>query len=114
MANINVSWSTNPADTSDIDSYEVYVCDATPTGHFGTATALQAKLDAIHAATDPAAETAAQGLVLVKSITDLTAKSIAPDVYSTPGPGTYHFGVAAKNQGGFKVEADSSVSDITV
>lgn len=113
MANINISWTDNPADVSDIDSYEVYVCDATPTGHFGTAAALQTKLDAIHAATDKAAETAAQGLVLVESITDLTAKTISSP-YAAPGTGTYHFGVAAKNQGGFKVQDDTSVDSVVV
>lgn len=109
MANINVTWSTNPTDTSDIDSYEVYVCDATATGHFIDAAGLQAKLDLIH----DGQTAASQGLVLVESITDLTATSIS-SAYSTPGTGTYHFGIAAKNQGGFKVEADSSVSAITV
>ena len=109
MANINVSWTTNPADTSDIDSYEVYVCDATATGHFTTAAELQTKLDAIQGGQTPAS----QGLVLVESITDLTAKTIS-NPYSTPADGTYHFGVAAKNQGGFKVEDNTSVGSVVV
>lgn len=109
MANINVQWDTNPTVTSDIDSYEVYVCDATANGHFTTAAELQAKLDLIHGG-----QTAvSQGLVLVESITDLTAKSIS-SAYSTPSAGTYHFGVAAKNQGGFKVENDTSVGSVIV
>ena len=109
MANINISWTDNPADVSDIDSYEVYVCDATPTGHFADAAALQAKLDEIHGGQTAAS----QGLVLVESITDLTKKTISSP-YATPGDGTYHFGVAARNQGGFKVQDDSSVDSVLI
>lgn len=108
MANINVTWTTNPTDTSDIDSYEVYVCDGTPTGHFGTAAALQTKLDAIHGGADAAS----QGLVLIESITDLTATSITSP--HTLSAGSYHFGIASKNQGGFKVQDDDAVFALPV
>ena len=53
MANINISWTTIPADTSDIETYEVYVCDATANGHFTTAAQLQTKLDAIQGGATP-------------------------------------------------------------
>ena len=108
MANINVTWSTNPTDTSDIASYEVYVCDGTSAGHFTTAAELQTKLDAIHGGADAAS----QGLDLIESITDLTAKSI-----TSPHPlsaGSYHFGIASKNQGGFKVQDDAAVFALVV
>ncbi|HAT53209.1 MAG TPA: hypothetical protein DCS80_08140 [Betaproteobacteria bacterium] len=108
MANINISWTTIPADTSDIETYEVYVCDATANGHFTTAAQLQTKLDAIQGG----ATAGAQGLELVESITDLTALST-----SSPKPlttGSYHFGIAAKNQGGFKVLNDTSVTALAV
>ena len=103
MANINVTWNTNPTDTSDIDSYEVFVCDGTATGHFTTAAALQTKLDAIQGG----ATAASQGLELIESITDLTAKSITSP--HTLSAGSYHFGIASKNQGGFKVQDDDAV-----
>jgi len=109
MANINISWTTIPADTSDIASYEVYVCDATANGHFTTAAQLQTKLDAIQGGATTAA---AQGLELVESITDLTALSTSsPKTLTT---GSYHFGIAAKNQGGFKVLNDTSVTALAV
>ena len=108
MANINISWTTNPADTSDITSYEVYVCDATANGHFTTAAQLQTKLDAIQGGSSAGA----QGLELIESITDLTALSTtSPKTLTT---GSYHFGIAAKNQGGFKVLNDTSVTALAV
>ena len=112
MANINVTWTTNPTDTSDIDSYEVFVCDGTATGHFATAAALQTKLDAIQGG----ATAASQGLELIESITDLTAKSITSShpITGTGSAVNYHFGIAAKNQGGFKVEDDTAVFELPV
>ena len=104
MANINVTWTTNPVDTSDIASYEVYVCDGSPAGHFTTDAEFQTKLDAIHGG----ATVASQGLDLIESITDLNATSItAPHTLSA---GSYHFGIASKNQGGFKVGDGSSAT----
>lgn len=110
MANINVSWTTNPTTTSDIDSYEVYVCDATSNGHFTTAAQLQAKLDLIHGGASTANSL---GLVKVDTITNVAATSITSP-YTAPGTGTYHFGIAAKNQGGFKVEDDNAVTALVV
>ena len=106
MANINVTWTTNPTTTSDIDSYEVYVCDGS--SHFTTAAQLQTKLDAIHGG----ATASSQGLDLIESITDLT-KTAIPTAH-TLSAGSYHFGIAAKNQGGFKVEDDNAVTALVV
>ena len=111
MANINVSW-TPVTGATDIDSYEVFVCDATATGHFTTAAALQTKLDAVHAATDKAAEMTAQGLVLIESIADLTKTAITNPYEASTG--SYHFGIASKNQGGYKVQDDTSVFPLSV
>lgn len=108
MADINVTF-TPVTGSSDIDSYEVYVCDATPSGHFTTAAALQTKLDAIHGG----ASALSEGLVLVESITNLGATSITT-AHTVPGSGSYHFGIAAKNQGGFKVEDDTAVTHLAV
>lgn len=108
MADINVTWTTNPTTTSDIDSYEVYVCDSTSNGHFTTAAQLQTKLDAIHGG----ATASSQGLDLIESITDLT-KTAIPTAH-TLSAGSYHFGIAAKNQGGFKVEDDNAVTALVV
>lgn len=108
MANINISWTTNPTDTSDIDTYEVYVCDATANGHFTTAAQLQTKLDAIQGGSNAGA----QNLELVESIIDLAALSTSsPKTLTT---GSYHFGIAAKNQGGFKVLNNTSVTALAV
>ena len=108
MANINVSWTTNPTVTSDIASYEVYVCDATAGGHFTDAAGLQTKLDNIHGG----ATASSQGLDLIESITDLTKTAIT--TAHTLSAGSYHFGVAAKNQGGFKVEDNNAVTALVV
>ena len=70
MANINVTW-TPVTGSTDIDSYEVYVCDGTSSGHFANPTALQTKLDAIQGV----ASASSQGLELIESITDLTSDS---------------------------------------
>jgi len=106
MANINVTW-TPVTGSTDIDSYEVYVCDGTSAGHFADAAALQTKLDAIHGG----ATASSQGLDLIESVTDLAATSITT-AHSITGTGSavnYHFGIAAKNQGGFKVQDDTAV-----
>lgn len=97
MANINISW-TNPADVSDIDSYEVYHCDLV--NHITTEAGFQTALDAVHGGATPAS----QNLVLVESGLATTATAIS-SAYSTDttGAGDYHFVVAAKNQGGYKV-----------
>ena len=97
MANINITW-TNPVDVSDIDSYEVYHCDLV--NHKTTEAEFQTALDAIHGG----ATVASQDLVLVESGLATTATAIS-NAYSTDttGAGTYHFVVAAKNQGGYKV-----------
>ena len=105
MANINVTW-TNPADTSDIASYEVYVCNGS--AHFTTAAAFQTKLDAIYGG----ATASSQGLDLIESITDLTKTAIT--AAHTLSTGSYHFGIASKNQGGFKVEDDNAVFALAV
>jgi len=104
MANINVTW-TPVTGSTDIDSYEVYVCDGTSSGHFANAAALQTKLDAIQGG----ASVSSQGLELIESITDLTATSTAHSITGTGSSVNYHFGIAAKNQGGFKVEDDTAV-----
>ena len=104
MANINLTW-TPVTGSTDIDSYEVYVCDGTSSGHFANAAALQTKLDAIHGG----ATASSQGLELIESITDLTATSTAHSITGTGSAVNYHFGIAAKNQGGFKVEDDTAV-----
>lgn len=99
MANINISW-TNPADVSDIDSYEVYHCDLV--NHITTEAGFQTALDEVHGGATPAS----QNLVLVESGLATTATTISSATgYSTDttGAGTYHFVVAAKNQGGYKV-----------
>jgi hypothetical protein len=108
MADINVTF-TPVTGSSDIDSYEVYVCDATSNGHFTDAASLQTKLDAIHGG----ATVGSQGLVKVETIANLGATSITSP-YTAPGSGSYHFGVAAKNQGGFKVEDDTAVTQLIV
>jgi hypothetical protein len=108
MADINVTWTTNPTTTSDIDSYEVYVCDSTSNGHFTDAAALQTKLDTIHGG----ASALSQGLILIESITDLTKTAIT--TAHTLSAGNWHFGIAAKNQGGFKVEDDNAVTALVV
>lgn len=107
MADINVTF-TPVTGSSDIDSYEVYVCDATASGHFTTAAALQAKLDNIHGGQS----VASQGLAHIESITNLAATSITSP--HTLSAGSYHFGIAAKNQGGFKVEDDNAVTALVV
>ena len=113
MANINISW-TPVTGATDIDSYEVFVCDGTATGHFATGAALQTKLEAVHAATDKAAEIAAQGLVLIESIADLTRQTASHTIAGTGSPVNYHFGIAAKNQGGYKVQDDTSVFPLSI
>lgn len=111
MANINVTW-TPVTGSTDIDSYEVFVCDGTSAGHFSDAAALQTKLDAIHGG----ATASSQGLELVESVTDLTKNSItsAHTIVGTGSPVNYHFGIAAKNQGGFKVQDDTAVKMLPV
>jgi hypothetical protein len=105
MANINVTW-TNPTDTSDISSYEVYVCDGS--SHFTTAAAFQTKLDAIYGG----ATVTSQGLDLIESIDD-TTKTAITSLHSLSS-GSYHFGIASKNQGGYKVEDDNAVFALVV
>lgn len=106
MANINLSWSV-PTNTDDIDSYEVYVCNLT--AHIADEADAQARLDAIHAAADAdkAATITAQGLAVVETGLAKTATAITTPYSTETGPvtgaGTYHFVVAAKNQGGYKV-----------
>jgi len=109
MANINVTW-TPVTGSTDIDSYEVYVCDGTSAGHFANAAALQTKLDAIHGG----ATASSQGLDLIESVTDLTATSTAHSITGTGSAVNYHFGIAAKNQGGFKVQDDDAVFPLPV
>ena len=97
MANINITWN-NPADTSDIESYEVYHCDLV--NHITDEAGFQTALDAVHGGATPTS----QNLVVVETGLANTATSIS-SAYSTntTGAGTYHFVVAAKNQGGYKV-----------
>jgi len=115
MANINISW-TKPTDVSDTDSYELFVCDGTPAGHFNTGAALQTKLQAVHDAADAdkATEMAAQGLVLIESITDLDREAASHTIAGTGSPVSYHFGIASKNQGGYKVQDDTSVFPLSI
>lgn len=115
MANINISW-TPVTGATDIDSYEVFVCDGTATGHFATGAALQTKLQAVHDAADAnkATEMAAQGLVLIESITDLNRSTASHTIAGTGSPVNYHFGIAAKNQGGYKVQDDTSVFPLSI
>lgn len=108
MADINITF-TPVTGSTDINSYEVYVCDATSSGHFTTAAQLQTKLDAIHGGQS----VASQGLAHIESITNLSATSIT-SAYTLSSPGNYHFGIASKNQGGFKVENDTAVTQLTV
>ena len=107
MAKINISWTTNPVDTTDIDSYEVYVCDATASGHFTTADQLQTKLNAIQGGSNAAAE----GLELIERTSVTALSTTSPKELAA---GSYHFGVAAKNAGGFKVHDDTSVEALVV
>ena len=113
MANINISW-TPVTGATDIDSYEVFVCDGTATGHFATGAALQTKLEAVHAAADKAAEMATQGLELIESVTDLTRSTASHTIAGTGSPVSYHFGIAAKNQGGYTVQDDTSVFPLSI
>ena len=108
MADINITF-TPVTGSTDIDSYEVYVCDGNPSGHFTTAAELQTKLDAIHGGQT----VASQGLAHIESITNLSATSIN-SAYNLSSPGSYHFGIASKNQGGFKVEDNTAVTQLTV
>lgn len=98
MANINVSWTALANTVTDVDSLEVYVCDLT--NHFTDEADFQARLDNVHGGSS----VASQNMTLVEGGLAFTASQIT-DPYDTTatGPGTYHFGVAAKNAGGYKV-----------
>ena len=107
MANINVTWTPLPSTVSDVDSYEVYVCDLS--AHITSEADAQARLDTIHAAADAdkAATITAQGLAVVETGLAVTSSSLSEPYSTVDGPvtgqGTYHFVIAAKNQGGYKV-----------
>lgn len=109
MATINVTW-TPVTGSTDINSYEVYVCDGTSAGHFSDAAALQTKLNAIHGG----ATASSQGLELIESVTDLARSTASHTIVGTGSPVNYHFGIAAKNQGGFKVQDDTAVKMLPV
>jgi hypothetical protein len=105
MANIKLTWDV-PTDVSDIDTFEVYVCDTV--NHKTTDAEFQTSLDAIHAGTSTIG---GENLVLVQ---DNIATNVAKiDSWTTSMTGMHHFVIAAKNQGGYKV-GDGSSADSAV
>ena len=101
MANIKLTWDV-PADVSDIDTFEVYVCDTL--NHKTTDAEFQTSLDAIHAGTSTVG---GENLVLVQDNIATNVTEIAS--WTTTMTGMHHFVIAAKNQGGYKVGDGSSV-----
>ena len=102
MANIKLTWNA-PTDVSDIDTFEVYVCDTV--NHKTTDAQFQASLDAIHAGTSTVAD---ENLILVQDEIATNVVEIAS--WTTTMTGFHHFVIAAKNQGGYKVGDGSSAS----
>ena len=102
MANIKLNW-TNPTDVSDIDTFEVYVCDTNV--HKTTDAEFQTSLDAIHAGTSTVG---GENLVLVQDNIATNVDEILS--WTTSMTGNHHFVIAAKNQGGYKVGDGSSAS----
>lgn len=103
MANINITW-TNPLDVSDIDTYEVYVCDLND--HKTTDAQFQTALDQIFAGTSTVP---AENLVLVEDNIAKTRNSIS-SWSGSAGVGNHHFAIAAKNSGGYKVGDGTSAA----
>ena len=102
MANIKLTWDV-PGDVSDIDTFEVYVCDTNV--HKTTDAEFQTSLDAIHAGTSTVG---GENLVLVQDGIATNVDEILS--WTTSMTGMHHFVIAAKNQGGYKVGDGSSAS----
>jgi len=108
MANINVTWTPLTVDPGDIDSLEVYRCDGV--NHLTTEAEFQTALDEVSGG----ATLASQNLVEVATGLAWNAENIGP-AHTIAGTGSevnYHFCVAAKNQGGYKVGSAAEPSTV--
>ena len=95
MAEIQLSWTKLPDDTSDVDSIEVWRCDD---GSVTTEEQFQAELD----------KTTTVGIT--SGFTDLDYNSSDPGLNDTVNPystTTYNYAVVAKNAYGYKVGAST-------
>ena len=109
MANINVSWTALPSDPGDIDSLEVFRCDGV--NHIDNEAGFQTALDSYHGG----ATLASLNLVEVATGLAWDAANIGSTPHTIAGTGsdvTYHFCVAAKNAGGYKVGSSATPSSV--